>query len=159
MFLVILWWLMLILLLTLPGFYILPGSVHVLNSVTCVKLTTEHVFIILCNRCWKEIGISEQPVTLIQQCPITSTLWSSWCVKQQLSHLGSIHTDDAIGIPGGVIVVGHTDSTLTSRNPVFLGVWIYLEYMCLRCEDRLFPAIHKSICLINQLYHTYTQNA
>lgn len=60
-------------------------------------------------------------------------------VNLPLSYLGSIDTDDAISIPRGVIVVRDADGTLTGRDPVLLGLWIYLEHMGLCCEDGLFP--------------------
>lgn len=70
-------------------------------------------------------------------------------VNLLLSYLGSIDTDDAISIPCGVIVVGDADGTLTGRDPVLLGLWIYLEHMGLRCEDGLFPVKRQNKYIIS----------
>lgn len=60
----------------------------------------------------------------------------------QASYLGSLYTDDAICVAGAVVVVRHIDSCRAGWQPFLLGVRVYLEYVCLRCEDGLLPTTH-----------------
>jgi len=49
----------------------------------------------------------------------------------QQCHLGAINADDAVQVPSTVMVVRHTDSFSTQRQPFLLCVRINVENMCL----------------------------
>lgn len=59
--------------------------------------------------------------------------------EQSTAHLGTIQADDAVDIARTVVEVGDSDSMLTGRQPVLLGVGINLEDMGPCAVDGLLP--------------------
>lgn len=60
--------------------------------------------------------------------------------KRHLAHLGASHTDDAVGMPIGIVEERDSDRMLAGWDPVALSSWIDLEYVRPGTENGLLPA-------------------
>lgn len=60
-------------------------------------------------------------------------------VGVMMIYLGSINTDNPVGVSGAVIVEGDTDRTFAGRDPVLFCVCINLKHVGFSGKYRLLP--------------------
>ena len=58
--------------------------------------------------------------------------------------LGSIDTDNSVGVARTVIVIGHVHCNLACRQPVLLCLRVDLEHMRFRGKDGLLPVTEET---------------